>query len=206
MHVDGSDSAGFEDLDPDPIVQFARWFEEARATPGIAEPSAMAIATNGPAGPSSRMVLLRRFDASGFCFFTNYESQKGRELLADPRAAATIYWDPLNRQVRLVGQVEATSAEESDDYFASRARGSQVAAVASDQSRPIAGRAELEARFRAAEGRFRDRPVPRPAHWGGFRLVPRQIEFWQGRRNRLHDRLLYERAADGSWKRQRLMP
>ena len=197
---------GFDDLDPDPIVQFERWFHEAAASQQIQEPAAMSVASVGPDGPSVRMVLLRGFDASGFCFFTNYESQKGRELLAHPRAAAALYWDPLRRQVRLVGRVEKTSDAESDEYHASRARGSQLAAWASEQSRPIDSRAALEARYAAVASRFGDGPVPRPPYWGGFRLVPERIEFWQARRNRLHDRMLYERQADGTWQRHRLMP
>ena len=197
---------GFGDLDADPIVQFERWFHEASASQQIQEPAAMSVASIGPDGPSVRMVLLRGFDQRGFCFFTNYESQKGRELLSDPRAAAALYWDPLRRQVRLVGRVEKTSEAESDDYHASRARGSQLAAWASDQSRPIETRAALEGRYADMVARFGDGPVPRPPHWGGFRLVPQRIEFWQARRDRLHDRMLYERQADGTWQRHRLMP
>jgi pyridoxamine 5'-phosphate oxidase len=197
---------GFEDLDPDPFVQFARWYADAIAAGGLNDPAAMAIATNGPAGPSVRMVLLRRFDETGFRFFTNYESDKGRDLLADPRAAAVIHWDPVRRQVRIEGHVEPTTVAESEEYHESRPRGSQIAAWASDQSRPIASRIELEARYAAAEARFEGRDVPRPPYWGGFRLVPDRIEFWQSRINRLHDRIRYERGSDGSWSRQRLMP
>jgi pyridoxamine 5'-phosphate oxidase len=197
---------GFEDLDPDPFVQFARWFADAIAVGGLNDPSAMAIATIGPTGPSVRMVLLRRFDETGFRFFTNYESDKGRDLLADPRAAAVIHWDPVRRQVRIQGRVEVAAAAESDDYWDSRPRGSQLAAVASDQSRPIESRAELEARYAATEARYEGRDVERPSNWGGFRLVPDRIEFWQSRINRLHDRIRYERNPDGSWSRRRLMP
>jgi pyridoxamine 5'-phosphate oxidase len=197
---------GFDDLDPDPFVQFAAWFAEAGASGQIVEPAAMCVASSGPDGPSARMVLMRRFDQSGFRFFTNYQSQKGRELLADPRVAAVFYWDPLRRQVRLTGRVEKAAQAESDEYHASRARGSQVAAWASDQSRPIDSRAALEARYAEALTRFDGVDVPRPAHWGGFRLVPSRIEFWQARQNRLHDRIAYERQADGAWRRQRLMP
>lgn len=198
--------SGFDDLEPDPVIQFAHWFAEAAASRRIVEPAAMSVATLGAEGPSVRMVLLRRFDEGGFRFFTNYESQKGRELLADPRVAAAFYWDPLRRQVRLAGRVEMTTQEESDDYHASRAPGSQVAAWASDQSRPIQSRAELEARYAEALARFGRGSIPRPPQWGGFRLVPRRIEFWQARANRLHDRLAYERLPDGTWRRQRLMP
>lgn len=204
----GSERTGFIDLDPDPLRQFAEWLTEAQAAGTIREPNAMAVASVGEDGwPSVRMVLLRGYDERGFVFFTNFESQKGRELTAQTRAAAVLYWDPLMRQVRFAGAVERASDEESDAYHASRARGSQIAAWASDQSRPIADRAELEIRYAQAMARFGDdEPVPRPPYWGGFRIVPQRIEFWQGRENRLHDRLLYERQEDGTWKRRRLMP
>lgn len=204
----GAERSGFIDLDPDPLRQFDAWLSEAQAAGTIREPNAMAVASVGEDGwPSVRMVLLRGYDERGFCFFTNFESQKGRELGAQPRAAAVIYWDPLARQVRIVGTVERTSDTESDAYHASRARGSQIAAWASDQSRPIADRAELERRYAATAARFRDdEAIPRPPYWGGFRIVPLRFEFWQGRENRLHDRLLYERQADSTWKRRRLMP
>jgi len=204
----GSELTGFMDLGPDPLRQFDAWLTEAQVAGSIREPNAMAVASVGEDGwPSVRMVLLRGYDERGFCFFTNFESEKGRELTAQPRAAAVLYWDPLMRQVRIVGAVERASDAESSAYHASRARGSQIAAWASDQSRPIRDRAELEKRYAEAAARFGDdEPVPRPAYWGGFRIVPRRIEFWQGRENRLHDRLLYERQEDGSWKRGRLMP
>jgi pyridoxamine 5'-phosphate oxidase len=204
----GSELTGFMDLDPDPLRQFDAWLTEAQVAGSIREPNAMAVASVGEDGwPSVRMVLLRGYDERGFCFFTNFESEKGRELTAQPRAAAVLYWDPLMRQVRIVGAVERASDAESSAYHASRARGSQIAAWASDQSRPIRDRAELEKRYAEAAARFGDdEPVPRPPYWGGFRIVPRRIEFWQGRENRLHDRLLYERQEDGSWKRGRLMP
>src|SRR5690348_12286076 len=159
---------GFEDLDPDPFVQFARWFADALAAGGLNDPSAMAIATIGPAGPSVRMVLLRRFDETGFRFYTNYASDKGRALLADPRAAAGIHWDRRCRQVRMAGRVEQRSADDSDEYWDSRPRGSQLAAVASDQSRPIATRADLEARYAATQARYEGMDVARPSNWGGF--------------------------------------
>jgi len=204
----GSELTGFMDLGPDPLRQFDAWLTEAQVAGSIREPNAMAVASVGEDGwPSVRMVLLRGYDERGFCFFTNFESEKGRELTAQPRAAAVLYWDPLMRQVRIVGAVERASDAESSAYHASRARGSQIAAWASDQSRPIRDRAELEKRYAEAAARFGDdEPVPRPPYWGGFRIVPRRIEFWQGRENRLHDRLLYERQEDGSWKRGRLMP
>jgi pyridoxamine 5'-phosphate oxidase len=204
----GSERTGFIDLDPDPLRQFSDWLTEAQAAGTIREPNAMAVASFGDDGwPSVRMVLLRGYDERGFVFFTNFESEKGVELTALPRAAAVLYWDPLMRQVRIVGTVERAGDDESDAYHASRARGSQIAAWASNQSRPIADRAELEIRYSEAAARFGDEePIPRPPYWGGFRIVARSIEFWQGRENRLHDRLLYERQADGSWKRHRLMP
>jgi pyridoxamine 5'-phosphate oxidase len=201
---------GFEDLDPDPLRQFELWFEEARASERIVEPAAMSVASVGRDGPSSRVVLLRRFDQRGFCFFTNYESQKGRELLADPRAAAVFYWDPLRRQVRITGRVERTSEAESDEYHVTRARGSQLAAWASDQSRPVADREALQRRYAEAVERFGEGEgngaVPRPAWWGGLRIVPQRMEFWQARQNRLHDRIAYDRQPDRTWQRQRLMP
>jgi pyridoxamine 5'-phosphate oxidase len=198
---------GFIDLDPDPLRQFEAWLSDAQADPSIREPNAMAVASVDEDGwPSVRMVLLRGYDERGFCFFTNFESEKGRDLSGQPRAAAVFYWDPLARQVRIVGNVERVSDPESDSYHDSRARGSQIAAWASDQSRPIPDRAELEIRYANAAGRFGNVPIPRPPYWGGFRIVPHRFEFWQGRENRLHDRLLYEREADGSWKRGRLMP
>jgi pyridoxamine 5'-phosphate oxidase len=204
---------GFEDLDPDPLRQFQLWFEEARASDRILEPAAMSVASIGPDGPSSRIVLLRRVDERGFCFFTNYESQKGRELTDDPRVAAVFYWDPLRRQVRLTGRVGRTSEAESDEYHVTRAPGSQLAAWASDQSRPVADRATLERRYAEVVERFGGSAaageaalVPRPPWWGGFRIVPQRIEFWEARLNRLHDRIAYDRKPDGGWQRRRLMP
>jgi pyridoxamine 5'-phosphate oxidase len=203
----GSERTGFIDLDPDPFRQLDAWLSEAEAAGSIREPTAMAVASVGEDGwPSVRMVLLRGYDERGLCFFTNFESQKGRELSAQPRAAAVIYWDPLMRQVRVVGAVEPAGDGESDAYHASRARGSQIAAWASDQSRPIHDRVELEGRYADAVARFGDEPIRRPPYWGGFRIVPQRFEFWQGRENRLHDRLVYERQADDTWKRGRLMP
>jgi pyridoxamine 5'-phosphate oxidase len=202
-----SERTGFVDLDPDPLRQFGAWLADAQAEDSIREPNAMAVASVGEHGwPSVRMVLMRGYDERGFCFFTNFESQKGRELDALPRAAAVFYWDPLVRQVRLVGQVERATDAESDAYHAGRARGSQIAAWASDQSRPIDDRAALEARYAEAVTRLGDAPIPRPPYWGGYRIVPDRFEFWQGRENRLHDRLAYQRQPDGSWTRGRLMP
>jgi pyridoxamine 5'-phosphate oxidase len=206
--ADAGRSVGFDDLDPDPFAQLADWLEEARGS-GLLDPWAMALATVSPDGwPSCRMVLMRGHDQRGLVFYTDYGSPKAADLAAEPRAAATFFWDPLHRQVRVTGRVERVSAEESDAYFAGRPKGHQLSAWSSDQSRPIADRAALEARSRAAEARFAgvDGPLPRPERWGGFRLVPITFEFWHGRQDRLHDRLRYERGRDGEWRRQRLMP
>jgi pyridoxamine 5'-phosphate oxidase len=206
--VEADSSAGFDDLDPDPFAQLAAWLEDSR-TSGLRDPWAMALASVSPDGwPSCRMVLLRRFDARGLSFYTDYGSLKAADLAADPRAAVTFYWDPLHRQVRVTGRVERLSERESDAYFASRPRGHQLSAWASEQSRPIADRAALEERARVAIQRFDqiEGPVPRPERWGGYLLVPETFEFWHGRPDRLHDRLKYEQAAEGEWRRQRLMP
>lgn len=188
------------DLDPDPLRQFESWFAAARDA-GLRAPEAMALATATPDGaPSARMVLLKGVDDRGFVFFTSYESRKGRELEANPRAALLFYWEPLGRQVRVEGPVERVSAEESDAYFASRPLGSRAGAAASHQSRPLADRAELE-RAVAALGD----DVARPEWWGGYRVRPERYEFWQHRENRLHDRFLYEREGS-AWSIQRLYP
>jgi pyridoxamine 5'-phosphate oxidase len=191
------------DLDPDPLRQFAAWFEEAGAA-GVRAPEAMALATAAADGrPSVRMVLLKGFDERGFVFFTGYESRKGAELSANARAALLFYWDPLGRQVRIEGPVERVSEAESDAYFASRPRGAQISASVSPQSRVVASRAALEAA--AAELEARGGELPRPPAWGGFRVVPETYEFWQHRANRLHDRLRYSRDGEG-WKLERLAP
>ncbi len=191
----------------DPFEQFSQWFEDARNEPSLMEPSAMTVATVSPDGqPSARIVLLRGFDERGFVFFTNYESRKGQELASTPQSALLFYWPPLEREVRIEGRAQRLSAVESDAYFARRPRGHRLSAWASPQSQPIAQRADLESALEAASARFPD-DVPRPAHWGGYRVVPEHFEFWQGRRNRLHDRLTYTRAAeDTTWTRQRLAP
>jgi pyridoxamine 5'-phosphate oxidase len=194
-------------VDRDPIRQFAAWYDAAVAA-GVPEPEAMTLSTATPTGrPSARIVLLRGFDARGFCFFTNYDSHKGRELAANPQAALTFHWTVLERQVRIEGRVERTSAAESDEYFRSRPSTSRIGAWSSPQSAVIPDRAALEtlfARYRAEHPD--DAAIPRPDHWGGFRLVPERIEFWQGRPSRLHDRLCFRRTADDRWELERLAP
>jgi len=194
-------------IEPDPIRQFAAWYDAAVAA-GVPEPEAMTLSTATPDGrPSARVVLLRGFDERGFCFFTNYESHKGRELAANPQAALTFHWAALERQVRIEGRAAQTAAAESDAYFTSRPSTSRIGAWSSPQSRVIADRAALEelfARFRAEHPD--DTAIPRPAHWGGFRLVPERIEFWQGRPSRLHDRLRFRRGSGGAWLLERLAP
>ncbi|KVD99887.1 MULTISPECIES: pyridoxamine 5'-phosphate oxidase [Burkholderia] len=195
------------DAAPDPFAQFDRWFKEALAAK-LPEPNTMTLATVGADGrPSARIVLIKGVDERGFVFFTNYESRKGHDLAVHPHAALLFYWIELERQVRIEGRIEKTSAEESDRYFASRPLGSRIGAWASDQSTVIDSRATLEAREKAVGERYGDNP-PRPPHWGGYRLVPDAIEFWQGRPSRLHDRLLYTRdtAAASGWTISRLSP
>jgi pyridoxamine 5'-phosphate oxidase len=193
------------DLDPDPLRQFRRWFDEAREA-GVAVPEAMALATSTPEGrPSVRMVLLKGADEAGFGFHTNYESRKGGELEANPNGALLFHWQAQGRQVRVEGRVARAPADESETYFATRPIASRLAAWASPQSRPLADRDELERLYADALARFPDEDVPRPKHWGGYRLVPDAYEFWQHADNRLHDRVRYEREAAG-WSRVRLGP
>ena len=193
------------DLAADPIAQFGAWFERASEQAPLAE--AMTLATlDADGGPDARMVLLKGFDGRGFRFFTNRNSVKGRQLAGRPDAALILYWRELDRQVRIRGAVEKLDAAESDEYFASRPRESMIGAWASPQSRPLADRDELDRRVAEVEARYGDGPVPRPPHWGGFRVAPRQIEFWQGQVGRLHDRFRYERTAAGSWTWARLAP
>jgi pyridoxamine 5'-phosphate oxidase len=191
---------------PDPIEQFHRWYSDAQRT-GMPLPEGMTLATIDREGtPAARVVLLKDLDERGFVFYTNYQSIKGDELKARPEAALVFWWPPLERQVRISGRVEKVTAEESDAYFATRPRDSQIGAWASPQSEVVASREQLESRFHEMEERFAGREVPRPEHWGGYRLVPQRIEFWQGRPSRLHDRLLYVVRQDGGWDRQRLAP
>jgi pyridoxamine 5'-phosphate oxidase len=191
---------------PDPVAQFDVWFRAAQAA-SVPEPNAMTLATVGPGGvPSARVVLLKEYGPRGFAFHTNYLSRKGREVEANPHCALCFHWQPQERQVRIEGVAERVSSQESEAYFRTRPVGAQIGAWVSQQSAPIASRAELERLQAELTQRFADGPVPRPEHWGGIRVVPHAIEFWQGRPSRLHDRILYTRAADGTWQRQRLSP
>jgi pyridoxamine 5'-phosphate oxidase len=194
------------DVDPDPIEQFDRWFAEVRAA-GYFEPNAMVLSTVDAHGaPAARTVLLKGVDARGFVFHTNYESAKARELEATGRAALTFSWSEVRRQVRVVGPASRIDEVESDAYFAARPRGSQIGAWASDQSEIIESRAVLDDRYAEIERRFDGREIPRPPDWGGYRVRPDLVELWQGRENRLHDRLRYTRDATGAWHIVRLAP
>jgi pyridoxamine 5'-phosphate oxidase len=195
------------DVAADPIEQFHHWLDDALACE-VLEATAMTLATATPDGvPSARMVLLKGADARGFVFYTDYRSRKGQELTANPRAALVFYWGELERQVRVTGTVERVSAEESAEYFASRPRPSRLGAWASRQSSVLPDRETLERRLDDVRARFGEGDVPLPPHWGGFRVIPEAIEFWQGRESRLHDRIRYVRAgAEGSWRIERLSP
>lgn len=194
------------DVLTDPVAQFQHWLDEAIKAQ-VPEPTAMTLATITAEGrPAARIVLLKEVDPSGFVFYTNYESRKGRELAANGAACLVFYWAELERQVRIDGTVDKTSAAEADLYFAIRPPLSRIGAWASPQSQVIENRSWLEARFAEAELRFKDKVIPRPTHWGGYRLAPHTLEFWQGRPNRLHDRLQYRRQADGPWILERLAP
>ena len=192
------------DLEPDPVEMFRRWLHDA-VRAGIHEPNAMVVATVSAEGrPSARMVLLKGLD-EGFVFYTNYDSRKGREVAANPELALLFPWHDLQRQVRVEGSASRVSEEESRAYFSTRPRASQLGAWASPQSDQVPSRAELQASYEEVERRFADRDVPLPPHWGGFRVHPDVVEFWQGRRGRMHDRLVYRRTADG-WTTARLAP
>jgi pyridoxamine 5'-phosphate oxidase len=194
------------DASSDPIVQFRRWFDEA-LTADLHEPNAMTLATATTTGrPSARVVLLKGFDERGFVFYTNYEGRKSGELEANPYCALVFYWGELERQVRVEGRGSRIPEGESDEYFRVRPRGSRLGAWASEQSRPVADRETLEVRLRGLEAEYEGREVPRPPFWGGYRVEPEVIEFWQGRENRLHDRLVYRRLGREGWRRERLQP
>ena len=194
------------DVLADPIAQFQKWFAEA-VKAQVMEPNAMDLSTVTPDGkPSSRIVLIKQFDERGFTWYTNYQSDKGQQLEHNPHAALLFFWGELERQVRIEGTVVKTTAAESDEYFNVRPVQSRLSAIASQQSAPIADRAALESNYEAVVAAVGDAPPPRPAHWGGYRLQPERIEFWQGRRSRFHDRIVFTRGADGQWSMQRLQP
>jgi pyridoxamine 5'-phosphate oxidase len=194
------------DLDPNPFKQFQKWFDDAlRAVP--IHPNAMTLATATKDGrPSARMMLLKDFDEDGFVFYTNCESHKGEDLTQNPRAAVVFWWAKLERQIRIEGNIEKVPEDEADSYFKTRPTGSQLGAWASDQSRVITSREVLDQRMQELEVRYKDRDIPRPPYWLGYRLIPVSIEFWQGRPNRLHDRLRYRLVEDGAWIIERLAP
>jgi len=194
------------EVDLNPFIQFKKWFEQALAAQ-LPEPNAMTLATATPDGkPSARMVLLKDFDERGFVLFTNYNSHKGKELAENPQAALVFWWAELERQVRICGYVEKVSETESDQYFESRPTKSRLGAWVSNQSEVIESREVLERRLQDFHSKYENEEIPRPPHWGGLRVIPTEIEFWQGRPSRLHDRLLYSRLDNGTWKIERLSP
>jgi pyridoxamine 5'-phosphate oxidase len=195
-----------KEIDPDPFIQFKIWFNQSVAAQ-LPEPNAMTLATCTPDGkPSARMVLLKDIDERGFVLFTNYKSQKGQEISVNPQAALVFWWAELERQVRIVGTVEKISSAQSDSYFEVRPPFSRLGAWASNQSQVIANRDVLEAQLIEFQRQYENQEVPRPPHWGGFRVIPQEIEFWQGRSSRLHDRLRYTLVDNGNWKIERLSP
>lgn len=195
-----------EEIDPNPFIQFKIWFNQSVAAQ-LPEPNAMTLATCTPDGkPSARMVLLKDIDEQGFVLFTNYKSQKGQEISVNPHAALVFWWAELERQVRIVGTVEKISSAQSDSYFEVRPPFSRLGAWASNQSEVIANRDVLEAQLIEFQRQYENQEVPRPPHWGGFRVIPQEIEFWQGRSSRLHDRLRYALIDNGNWKIERLSP
>lgn len=195
-----------KEAEPNPFQQFQIWFDQALSAQ-LLEPNAMTLATVTAEGkPSARVVLLKHFDEQGFVFYSNYHSRKGQELGQNPWAALVFWWASLERQVRIEGWVEQVSEQESDAYFYSRPWGSRLGAWASEQSQVVSDRQVLEQRLVELEQQYQDKEIPRPPHWGGYRLVPIAIEFWQGRPNRLHDRLSYHRLEDGNWQIERLSP
>ncbi|MEH1940329.1 MAG: pyridoxamine 5'-phosphate oxidase [Nostoc sp.] len=194
------------EVDLNPFIQFKKWFDQALAAQ-LPEPNAMTIATATPDGkPSARMVLLKDFDERGFVLFTNYNSHKGQELAENPQAALVFWWAELERQVRITGYVEKVSETESDQYFHSRPANSRLGAWVSNQSEVIQSREVLERRLQEFKSKYENEEIPRPPHWGGLRVIPTEIEFWQGRPSRLHDRLLYSRLDNSTWNIQRLSP
>lgn len=194
------------EVDLNPFIQFKQWFDQARAAQ-LPEPNAMTLSTATPDGkPSARIVLLKDFDTRGFVFYTNYNSQKGQELAENPQAALVFWWAELERQVRICGHVEKVSEPESDEYFYSRPFTSRLGAWASNQSEVIENRQVLETKFDELRNKYLNQDIPRPPHWGGLRVIPVEIEFWQGRSSRLHDRLLYTAINRGNWKIERLSP
>lgn len=195
------------DLPSDPLVLFNRWFQEVSEKGGVAEVNAMTLSTSDADGaPHSRVVLLKHIDNGGFVFFTNYNSAKGKSISQNPHVCLSFFWPNLERQVIISGKAEAIGDHKSDTYFQERPRGSQIGAHVSEQSKPIQSREVLDKRLVELEAHFKDKPIPRPQHWGGYRVNPNSIEFWQGRPNRLHDRIVYSLTNGGSWHTQRLSP
>ncbi len=194
-------------MQPNPILQFEIWFKKANACKEIKLPDAACLSTIDPDGyPEGRIVLVRDFDERGFVFYTNRQSTKGKSLHLTPRASLTFFWEPLLYQVRIQGDVEVADDDQSDDYFKKRPRDSRIAAWASNQSKVLTDRSLLESKVDALEAKFKGKDVPRPPHWGGYRVVPRKIEFWIDRAHRLHDRYLYTKSKNGAWTMRRLYP